>query len=294
MVGGGFSGTLLAVQLLRRGPSLSIAVVDKGQVPGRGLAYGTRYPCHLLNVPACNMSALPEEPDHFLQWAKANYGRTVQATTFLPRAVYGRYVGSLLEEATGHGCADRLQWIHGEVLSISHEQTGMEVQLADSSTLIAQTLVLSIGNFSPGNSNIPGLGANSMRYVRSLWSATAWRDIPKDGNVLLIGFGLTSIDLAVAIKSEGFAGHIHILSRHGLMPQALSGRRNGGRRQSRRTGTEMPVSIDLSLWVDRDYKEILNVNHRQLNILQQPLAIARHLGRDRRAFGGFGCEARRS
>src|ERR1035438_6520281 len=73
IVGGGFSGSMLALQLSRRVPSLSVAVIDKGSVPGRGLAYTTRHHCHLLNIPAGNMSALPEEPDHFLRWARANY-----------------------------------------------------------------------------------------------------------------------------------------------------------------------------------------------------------------------------
>jgi uncharacterized NAD(P)/FAD-binding protein YdhS len=73
IVGGGFSGAMLAVQLLRRAPELSVAVIDKGSVPGRGLAYSTEFDCHLLNVPASNMSALPEELDHFLCWARANY-----------------------------------------------------------------------------------------------------------------------------------------------------------------------------------------------------------------------------
>jgi uncharacterized NAD(P)/FAD-binding protein YdhS len=85
VVGGGFSGAMLAANLLRRVPSLSVAVLDKGPLPGRGLAYGTKYDCHLLNVPAGNMSALPEEPDHFLRWARTNYGQSVQATSFLPR-----------------------------------------------------------------------------------------------------------------------------------------------------------------------------------------------------------------
>jgi uncharacterized NAD(P)/FAD-binding protein YdhS len=219
VVGGGFSGTLLAVQLLRRAPSLSVAVVDKGPVPGRGLAYGTQYTCHLLNVPACNMSALPEEPDHFLRWVQANCGHTIQATTFLPRPVYGRYVGSLLEEATEYGSGGKLRWIHGEISSATREQARIEVQLADGSTLNTQSLVLSVGNFPPANLNIPGLCANSRRYARSPWSATALCDIPKNGSVLLIGSGLTSVDLAVALKSEGFAGQIHILSRRGLMPQ---------------------------------------------------------------------------
>jgi 2-polyprenyl-6-methoxyphenol hydroxylase-like FAD-dependent oxidoreductase len=36
VVGGGFSGTMLAANLLRRVPSSSVAVLDKGPLPGRG------------------------------------------------------------------------------------------------------------------------------------------------------------------------------------------------------------------------------------------------------------------
>jgi uncharacterized NAD(P)/FAD-binding protein YdhS len=219
VVGGGFSGTLLAVQLLRRAPGLSVAVIDKGPVPARGVAYSTKYSCHLLNVAAGNMSAFPDEPDHFLHWARANYEASVQATNYLPRPLYGRYIGSLLEEAAGRSGADNFQWIQGEVSSLARERSHIDVQLKDGSTLVTEALVLAVGNFPPANLNIPGLSEHSRRYVRSPWSAAALKDIPKNGNVLLIGSGLTSVDVAVALKSEGFTGHIHMLSRHGLLPQ---------------------------------------------------------------------------
>jgi uncharacterized NAD(P)/FAD-binding protein YdhS len=219
VVGGGFSGTMLAANLLRRVPSLSVAVLDKGPLPGRGLAYGTKYDCHLLNVPAGNMSALPEEPDHFLRWARANYGQSVQATNFLPRPLYGRYVSSLLEEATGPGGAENFRWIQSEVSSFARERSDVTVQLRDGSTLMTQVVVLAVGNFPPANLNIPGLSQESERYVPSPWSEAALGDIPENGNVLLIGSGLTSVDVAVALKTEGFAGHLHILSRRGLMPR---------------------------------------------------------------------------
>ena len=219
IVGGGFSGTLSAVQLLLRAPNLSVAVVDKGSIPGRGVAYRTKYSCHLLNVPAGSMSALPQEPDHFLRWAQANFGAPVQATSFLPRAFYGRYIGSILEEITGRKGAGNFQWVHGEVSSITQRQSRIEVQLTNGGTLDSQFVVLAAGNFPPANLKIPGLSADSQRYVRSPWSEAALREIPSTGSVLLIGSGLTSVDLAVSLKSENFAGHIHILSRRGLMPQ---------------------------------------------------------------------------
>jgi uncharacterized NAD(P)/FAD-binding protein YdhS len=218
VVGGGFSGAMLAVRLLGLAPNLSVAVVDKGLVPGRGVAYGTKYDCHLLNVPAGNMSALPEAPDHFLCWARANYLPSVRSTSFLPRLVYGRYVGSLLDEAIASN-ADKFRWIQGEVSSFAREESQTNLQLKDGRELVADAVVLALGNFPPGDLKIPGLTGASQRYAPSAWSATALRDIPKDGEVLLIGAGLTSIDAAVALKSEGFAGHIHILSRRGLMPQ---------------------------------------------------------------------------
>jgi uncharacterized NAD(P)/FAD-binding protein YdhS len=210
---------MLAANLLRRVPSLSVAVVDKGSLPGRGLAYSTKYDCHLLNVPAGNMSALPEAPDDFLRWARANYGQSVQATSFLPRPLYGRYVSSLLEEATGPGGVENLRWIQGEVTSFAGERSHVTVQLRDGSTLVTKAVVLAVGNFPPANLNIPCLSQQSRRYVPSPWSAAPLDGIAKNGNVLLIGSGLTSVDVAVALKTEGFAGHIHILSRRGLMPR---------------------------------------------------------------------------
>ena len=56
VVGGGFSGSVTAAQLLRRGsdyPSgLRVVLVERQGAIGEGLAYSTRQPCHLLNVPA--------------------------------------------------------------------------------------------------------------------------------------------------------------------------------------------------------------------------------------------------
>lgn len=239
MVGGGFSGTMLAVNLLRRAPGLSVAVVEKGPLPGRGVAYSTKYDCHLLNVCAGKMSALPEEPDHFLRWARANYEPSVQPTSFLPRPLYGQYVTSLLEETTGRGAtgsgatgasgAENFRWIQGEVTSFARDRSHVTVQLKDGSTLVTKAVVLAVGNFPPADLKIPGLSQKSLsqessspesgRYFPSPWSAAAFDNVAKNGSVLLIGSGLTSVDVAVALQSEGFAGHIHILSRRGLLPR---------------------------------------------------------------------------
>ena len=63
IVGGGFSGTIVAIQLLYRAPALKIALLDKGSLPGRGVAYGANYKRHFLTLPADMMSAFSEEPN---------------------------------------------------------------------------------------------------------------------------------------------------------------------------------------------------------------------------------------
>jgi uncharacterized NAD(P)/FAD-binding protein YdhS len=72
IIGGGFSGTMLVVHLLRNSPCLSVAVVDRGALPGRGIAYSTPHRFHLLNVPAGDMSAWPDAPDDILRWAQTH------------------------------------------------------------------------------------------------------------------------------------------------------------------------------------------------------------------------------
>src|SRR5271154_3292508 len=73
IVGGGFSGTVLTIQLLLRSSGqLSITVVNRAGPPGRGVAYGTDCEHHILNVSAAKMSAMPDDSEHFLRWLQSS------------------------------------------------------------------------------------------------------------------------------------------------------------------------------------------------------------------------------
>jgi len=219
IIGGGFSGTILAVQLLRRAPSLRIGVVDKSSIPGRGLAYSTQYNCHLLNVPAGNMSALDDDPGHFLRWARSNCGPAVHPESFVPRMAYGRYIGSLLEETAMQQIGHSLEWLQEEAVSLTRENGRPVVLLKNGRELLAKIVILAIGNFPPGNPKVSGLSGARKKYVPFAWSPAALEGLDPNGSVLLIGSGLTSIDLAIALQARKFQGHIQIISRHGLIPQ---------------------------------------------------------------------------
>jgi len=72
IVGGGASGTILAAQLARRG--VESALIDGSGRAGKGVAYSTTEPAHLLNVRAEGMSAWAGEPDHFAKRFEAEGG----------------------------------------------------------------------------------------------------------------------------------------------------------------------------------------------------------------------------
>jgi uncharacterized NAD(P)/FAD-binding protein YdhS len=88
--------------------------------------------------------------------------------------------------------------------------------------LFTQSVVLAMGNFPPSDLGISGLQDRCQRYVRLAWSKEALRGLSANDDVLLIGSGLTAVDIAISLHEARHQGKIHILSRHGLIPQVHS------------------------------------------------------------------------
>ena len=220
IIGGGFSGAILAAQLLRRGdPSISVAVVEKTSSVGRGLAYGTDCSSLLLNVRARNMSAFPDDPNHFLRWAQSNHDPSTGPGSFLPRAVYGRYVQAVLNESVQLAGNDRMEWVKDEAWQTYPTDDGMEVKLGSGRRLLADRVVLALGNFPPSDPLAAWNAKAGSRYFFNPWSASTFEGLESLRDVLLVGSGLTSVDVAVQLREGGCPGTIHILSRRGLLPQ---------------------------------------------------------------------------
>jgi uncharacterized NAD(P)/FAD-binding protein YdhS len=228
IVGGGCAGTLVAVQLLRQASvPIRVILIERSPPFGRGIAYGTECPQHLLNVPAARMSALPEDPGHFLRWAQRlagflGYPETIGGDDFLPRSMFGRYLGELLEETRAKASSDAsLETITGEVVNLEEHAEGAHLTLADGRTLDAGGVVLALGNL-PGEYPIrrPLPFYRSTRYVHAPLLATATNEIGANDDVLIVGAGLTAVDIAVQFSRLGHKGVVHALSRRGLRPLA--------------------------------------------------------------------------
>ena len=216
IVGGGFSGTLLAINLLRHdGPRATLVERRRAQL-GRGVAYSAAHPSHLLNVRAAGMSAFPDEPGHFAHWVAANGGGAPQ--DFVPRALYGAYLRDTLADVR-RGREHRLALVAGEVVDIVPGEP-QQVMLADGMTLAADGVVLATGNLPPHAP--PGIDPDLLppdRYIADPWRADLASGLGEGDTVVLLGTGLTAIDAALQLDAGGFAGRVLALSRRGLNPR---------------------------------------------------------------------------
>jgi uncharacterized NAD(P)/FAD-binding protein YdhS len=214
IIGGGFSGTMVAAQLARSGtPSL---LIDGSGRAGRGVAYSTLEPAHLLNVRAEGMSAWHDEGDHFARRFAAEGG---EPRGFAQRRLFGRYLGEILDAAIATGLT---RVVDASALGAERDGSGWRVALDNGSTLSASALVLAIGNQEPEPLR-PFANAGE-RYIGDPWgpqAQTAVRDLGASGCIeLLIGTGLTMVDLALSLDAAGYGGRTLALSRRGQIPRA--------------------------------------------------------------------------
>jgi len=207
IVGGGASGLLLAAQLVRKS-NLRIALVERGDHPGLGVAYSTRCRGHLLNVRASDMTALDDEPDHFVEWL-ARDGGGLGPTDFVPRADYGRYLQDLLAASLKRS-EGRLRIVTGDVTAIRDAPDGITLDVYGHAPLSARTAVLATGHRPPS--------ADSGAYRGNPWREDAIAGLAPDASVLLIGTSLTMIDVLISLLEHGHKGAIVALSRRGLVP----------------------------------------------------------------------------
>ncbi|NMG08415.1 FAD/NAD(P)-binding protein [Brasilonema sp. UFV-L1] len=222
IIGGGFSGSLVAANLLQNATiPLTIKLIEHHSAIGRGVAYSTPVDCHLLNVPALKMSAFADEPDHFLNWLHSNGHESVSASTFVARKIYGDYIQAVLKEAEANALAYvRLERIVDEAVAIETTSHSTTVYLRGGQRLYVQKAVLALGNFPASLPEpIAALGKNHP-CVRDAWSTLdAITDLNPEDSILLVGTGLTMVDAVIALHQKGFQGKIYAVSRHGLKPQ---------------------------------------------------------------------------
>lgn len=212
IIGGGFSGTILAAQLARR--AIQSVLIDSSGRLGQGIAYSTDESAHLLNVRAEGMSAWAGDPSHFAERYESEGG---DRRGFAQRRLYGRYMGDIAHEASASG---HLQVLQEFATGARLENGSWRVELGDGSVVDADLLVVATGNQKP--QELRSISATD-RFVANPWGEGAKRTVEElaknCGDVLIVGTGLTMIDLVLSLDAAGHRGRIVAVSRHGQIPR---------------------------------------------------------------------------
>ena len=229
IVGGGFTGASAAVQAVRRSPGpLAITLVDPSGQPGRGLAYSTTDPDHRLNAPTFVHSLLPDDAWHFSRWC-AQQGIVAadpqalrpDGCSYIRRADFGRYIAETLQ-AHSRGWASGATITHRRDTAVGLQavEGGWAVQTAGGPPLPADLVLVATGHPAP---RLPaalaaGLGAHPALIEHPLQDSRLHRIAP-DARVLLVGSGLTALDVLSTLVQRGHRGAVQVVSRHGLRPR---------------------------------------------------------------------------
>ncbi|QZC92601.1 FAD/NAD(P)-binding protein [Pseudomonas sp. ERGC3:05] len=282
IIGGGLSGTMLAVQLLRLPGQRHILVIEPRAELGRGEAYSAVELGHTLNGNAARMSVDPDNADDLTQWLtgyldaggwpQAHQQPVPISELFPPRGIFGVYAQQRLAEAKALS-ASTVEHIRAEVVDLIVDETSTRLTLDNGQQLRGAYAVLATGMFPAARTpqtESSGLNAAAV----DPWDVQAMTRIDPQSTVLIIGSGLTMVDAVVSLEQAGHRGPIEIFSRHGLLPHV--------RRQP--PSWEDFLAADPSL---RSPRQLLREVRRQCRIAQAqgtdwqaPLDTVRaHIGR---------------
>ncbi len=222
IIGDGFCSLMTAAHLLRADmpQGKKIAVLGRGRDPlkdwGPGIAYGKCHPQHLLNVPTARMGAYEIDPEGFLKWLRTNISIETLAKfvndgrplthAFMPRVFYAEYLRGIAKTA-----APKIKYIAADVIDIDYKDNIFRV-LHSAGKITAKKIVLATGvPPAPAGKNDPKLS--------DPWGVdfSAFKNSAKP--VVILGTGLTMIDVVSNLMAQGFKGTIHAASRRGLLPE---------------------------------------------------------------------------
>lgn len=215
IIGAGFCGSAVAAGLVRAGFPGSIALFESRVTPGPGVAYSPPSPRLLLNVPANKMGMWADDPADFVTWLGSS-GKRFEPGAFLPRAWYGEYLAARLQEAVAQS-RGRLRVIPSPATLAQRDAAGLWHINSERESVTAPRLILAPGNFRPG----PPAGFENI--AAPWWRPDPWTNAahapPRDGErILIIGSGLTMVDVCISLTSRGERPRLTVLSRHGLLP----------------------------------------------------------------------------
>ncbi|GAB2555146.1 FAD/NAD(P)-binding protein [Rhodanobacter koreensis] len=226
IIGGGAAAATLLGELLERQPAQPLHLdwyTGAAGAPARGVAYGTTSDRHLLNVRAASMSMFAGKPRGFLDFVQRD-DPAITGTDFLPRRRYGDYLEAEVARALQQGKNHRhdVNIIPFAIDALVPESDGVTLIHGEESHH-ADAAVLALGALPPQPlGGVSAAALDSGRYVVDPWPLLAGAPgiSPSPRKVVLIGLGLTAVDVLLELAAQWPQTEFIAVSRHGLLPEA--------------------------------------------------------------------------
>jgi uncharacterized NAD(P)/FAD-binding protein YdhS len=219
VVGGGFTGAAAAIACLARlDQPFRLVVVEPSPSLGRGVAYGAHHPLHLLNVRTRDLSIRAGQPGDFLNWAfrQLDQGENHAglhdglAHTFLPRQLFGEYVRQRFFEAVEARADVELKLVNAVATSCSVEGGRYRVHFDRAEPVAADIVLLATAY---------GLQSPSGDGALAPFETLPRERLTNAKSMVLIGSGLTMVDVLLSARRDGFQGKVTVISRRGQLPR---------------------------------------------------------------------------
>jgi uncharacterized NAD(P)/FAD-binding protein YdhS len=220
IIGGGLSGTLCAINLLKQDTlPLKITLIEKNKHQLlKGTAYSSMLPHQLLNVPVSAMSLLESEPDHFYAWLSTQeFDAPYTPSDFVPRDIYGRYIQETF--ASVRETSSNTLDVEIAAVTLIQEDNGKYTVVCRDKHFEADQVIICTGNLPP--QHIPNLDPACLYhayYIQNPWAEYYLSEMSTSDDVLLVGTGLTMVDQVMSLNRSGHKGKISLVSRRGLLP----------------------------------------------------------------------------
>ncbi len=221
IIGGGFCGMITAVHLLKSKLPLKITIINSGYPFAKGVAYSAHTEKYILNVRAINMSAFPDNREHFLNWLlqKKLYKaivKTLVANIYAPRRMYGEYLLEICQSAL----QNKNEKIHVELIddfaeNIFHDNF-YRINLSKGASAEADYIILATGSSKPANVFDDNNLISCKNYFSNPWNEDCVKDAHLLKNILIIGNGLTMVDTVLGLLENNFKGTINTISPNGF------------------------------------------------------------------------------
>jgi uncharacterized NAD(P)/FAD-binding protein YdhS len=230
VVGGGYSAAAFAVQLVRRTRvPLDISIVEPRPHLGRGLAYSTTDRDHRLNAPLDSHGIDPDLPSEPRQWCGRNgvLERDPECLApggqvFLRREDFGAYVGDMVaQHAVDARSGSRIHHVRDSAVSAAAVDGHLQVVTQGHGVLGADLVVVATGN--PVTALRPPFRAehaHDPRIIGNPLQPGCLDRIPQHARVLVVGGGLTALDVLSTLVRRGHQAEILTMSRRGLRPRS--------------------------------------------------------------------------